>query len=367
MPKRVLVGVLNWGLGHASRSIPVILALQKKGIEPLLAGDGQALSLLKHNFPQLAHVELPSYGIRYGRSGQLITALMRQLPSILKAIRREQVLIQKLVKEQGIQGIISDNRYGLYHDQVPTAFICHQLSVIPPWGEQLLRKQLYNYHLSWINRFDYCWIPDFPGEHNLSGTLSHLYPLPPAARFAGPLSHFHQLPSKDPASQLPEGFHAELVAVLSGPEPQRSMLEAIIRKQAEHIDQSVLLVKGKPGDQYRFQPLERVNVVPYLLGADLRRVLAAASIVISRSGYSSLMDYATLGLKRVGLIPTPGQSEQLYLAQNAEELRIAPFMQQKHLVIKELIKRTQEYNGFVATPPGGYLNQVIEEFISRIN
>ena len=132
---RILVAALDWGLGHATRSMPLIKALLTAGAEPILASSGPALALWRQAYPDLVHEPLPAYDIRYSPGPSQVTALLRQVPRLLRTIRAEQQATQALARRYGIQGILSDHRYGVRVRGIPSVFIAHQLALAMPPGQ----------------------------------------------------------------------------------------------------------------------------------------------------------------------------------------------------------------------------------------
>ncbi|MDX2135655.1 MAG: glycosyltransferase [Saprospiraceae bacterium] len=302
MVKRLLVAPLNWGLGHASRCIPIIRSLQAAGVEPVLASDGVALDLLRAEFPDLESVALPAYGIRYD-TPNMTWNVARRLPRVLWAIRAEHQAVARMVRHMGIEAVLSDNRYGCFHPDRPSVLITHQLRPRIPgrvasWtGHTMLRQALH--------RFDAVWVPDVAGEGNLSGELSHGTDIHPNTRYIGLLSRMRRYPRET---------EYDVAMVLSGPEPQRSRLEERLLEEALALPYRTAIVQGKTQSQQHYFAAEHVEVVSYLTSDTLNDLILAARAVVCRAGYSSIMDLAALGKKAL-LIPTPGQTEQEYLAE----------------------------------------------------
>ena len=299
--KRILVAPLNWGLGHAARCIPVIRELQRQSVEVILASDGRALELLKKEFPALAAVELPGYDITY-HTGNMAGNMARQLPKILRAVYREHRFTQKLIARRRLDGIISDNRYGCFSKKIPSVFLTHQLNIQTPYPALSRMVNFFNHRF--IQKFDACWAPDVAGEPNLSGKLSHGV-FQKKVRFVGALSRMKSFKTEK---------KYDVIAVLSGPEPQRTFLEKAIVEQASRLPQHFLIVQGKTERQERFFIEKNVEIVSFLTSAELNEAILSSEIFIGRSGYSTIMDLAKLG-KPALLIPTPGQTEQEYLAE----------------------------------------------------
>ena len=307
---RILVAPLDWGLGHATRCIPVIQLLMNNGAEVLLAGEGKMAALLSEAFPGLTLLPLKGYGVHYsGRS--LAWSLVKQVPKILRVIRAEHRWLQQAVQEHHIHAVISDNRYGLYHPAIPTVIITHQLRIQTGFGpgpDGLLQRLHYRY----LNRFSFCWVPDAPQAPGLAGALSHPQKLPKTPVYCtGALSRF-TLKSSAPKTH-------DLLFLLSGPEPQRTRFEEMVCNSLKNFSGNAVLVRGLPGTAV--SPLHlppNIQVYAHLPSVALEKAISGARWVVCRSGYSTLMDLAALGAQAL-LVPTPGQTEQEYLARHAQE------------------------------------------------
>jgi UDP:flavonoid glycosyltransferase YjiC (YdhE family) len=302
--KKILVVPLDWGLGHATRDIPLIYEILNAGCDVVIAAEGKHAALLQQEFPQLTILPLPGYRIQYAQKGWLFGwKIIQQIPKILRSVRHEQQWLQDVVKTHDIQGVISDNRFGLYHQDIPCVFISHQLLIKTPFGgftERLLQKLNYKY----IRRYSACWVPDFAGDNNLSGILGHPRKLPPNTTYIGCLSRFK------PRENVARLY--DLLVLISGPEPQRSNLEKLILEQIKELPIRALIVSGRPDAPQRQQITPNVLQVNHLNAQELNDAMLASGMVLSRSGYTTLMDLAKLNKKAI-LVPTPGQSEQEYL------------------------------------------------------
>jgi len=329
--RRILFGVLNWGLGHAARSIPLIRQLQQNN-EIIMASDGEALKLLQNEFPHLKFEKLPSYSIRYSKYGALLPFyILWQSPKIWKAITRENKQVDFLIKKHNINQTISDNRYGFYHKNIPSIFITHQLSVLS--GITTIISTKIQHHL--IKNFDEIWVPDFERENNLSGKLSHDVSIDKKITYLGPVSRFHQ-------SNFKQKY--DILAILSGPEPQRSFLEKKLYKEFIDLPKKTAIVQGIIEQETKIIKKNNVHLYNFLLSDALEKLINSSEIIISRSGYTSIMDFYQLK-KKVFFIPTPGQSEQNYLARYLDSKKIAPFSGQSDFKIDDL-KKLDNYTGF---------------------
>ncbi|MEY2811824.1 MAG: hypothetical protein RI991_819 [Bacteroidota bacterium] len=325
---KVLVAPLDWGLGHATRCVPLVQSMLQLGWNITLAGEGPSLNILTKEFPELPTLNLKGYSIKYPKNGfWLIPNLLLQVPKIVQTIRSEKKWLEKAQKEHQWDLIISDNRYGLSAPNATCIFMTHQLWVLSGWGnpiDKILNKQLHN----WINSFDQCWIPDQEKDGGIAGLLSHPpFPTPlPTGRFTELVwqaSSLLPIPLKyiGPLSRLRPNSEKEgnkILVLLSGPEPQRSLLEEKIITQIKDIDEQFLVVRGLPTDTQQPSNSAHIEFKNHLSSDDLSSALSSAKLVICRSGYSSIMDLLRLKKKAI-LIPTPGQTEQLYLAKLLQE------------------------------------------------
>ena len=332
LKKRILIAPLNWGLGHATRCIPIINALITHGFEPIIASDGSALSLLQKEFPGIESIELPSYNINYSKKGNhLKFKLLMATTKVLKAIKVEKKIIQQLVETHKIDGIISDNRFGVYSKQIPSVYITHQLNVLSG-STTLLSTKL---HQKVINNYDECWIPDFKGEFNLSGKLGHSENLTITTKFIGPLSRFNK-------TDVPKKH--DLMILLSGPEPQRSVLEKKLLPELTNYKGKAIFIKGIIESEQKILTQNNLTIYNYMTSLELEKTINESDLVLSRSGYTTIMDLAKLE-KKAFFIPTPGQYEQLYLAEKFKKENIAPFCNQDEFSLDKLLE-IKDYNGF---------------------
>jgi uncharacterized protein (TIGR00661 family) len=331
--KRVLVAPLDWGLGHATRCIPVIKSLQQRGCEVFIASSGSALALLKKEFPDLKFFSLPSYRIKYPKSGSFVFSMVKQIPKIKKTIAKENERVQKIIIENDIELIISDNRYGCWSENIPSVIICHQLSIQLPFGWSLLKPVVDLYHQHMIKRFKQCWIPD-DRSLNLTGELSVNRNL--TVKQIGILSRFKKANAE---------CKYDVAVVLSGPEPQRSILEGVIFAQVRTQNLRAIIVRGVVEGEGNWRQEGNVTTVNFLQSAKLEEIINQSNIVISRSGYSTIMDLARLGKKAI-LIPTPGQTEQEYLADRLLNNGICYTVSQANFNLADALTKCTGFSGF---------------------
>lgn len=326
MPKKktILVAPLHWGLGHATRCVPIIRALLAHNFNVLLASDGGALLLLQKEFPELESIELPSYNIKYPKKGsQFKWKILLKLPQIKKTMEAEKRIVKHLVKTEKIQGIISDNRFGVRNKAVPSAFITHQLNVLTGSTTAFTSKM----HRKIIKKFDVCWVPDVADAIiNLSGKLGHLKQERFPVKYIGILSRMEKKEAQKTT---------DILVLLSGPEPQRTILEEMLKKSLKISEKKILMVCGIVETEQKWTDFENIKMVNFMKSDELENAINQSEIVISRSGYTTIMDLTVLE-KKAFFIPTPGQYEQEYLAKRLKNLGIVPSCKQEKFELKKL-------------------------------
>ncbi|WP_299553606.1 glycosyltransferase [Seonamhaeicola sp.] len=332
--KRILVAPLNWGLGHATRCIPIINALLHQGFEPVIASDGVALTLLRKEFPTLSSIELPSYNVTYAKKGKNFKLkLIKDAPKVLQAVKAERRATKKIVEMQNISGVISDNRLGVHSKKVPSVFITHQLNVLSGSTTWLSTKM----HQRIIKKFDACWIPDTEGDINLSGKLGHTDTFDIPTKYIGPLSRFEKQFVK-PVNKI--------LVLISGPEPQRTLLEEKLLSELKNYPEKVVFVKGVMESEQTIQVKGNMTVYNFMTSGLLEKTINESELVISRSGYTTVMDLAKLN-KKAFFIPTPGQFEQEYLAKRLTKLNLVPSCKQEEFTIDK-IEEVRKFEGLKA-------------------
>ena len=224
--KKVLICPLNWGLGHASRIIPIINELIQHKFNILIGADGYALELLKQEFPALNFIKFPSFKITYGKRKSLVFKIILQIPKIIFGILKEHLELKRIISQYSIDLVISDNRYGLWNKKITSIFITHQIGIKLPGSLRFLEPGIYKLNKQVISRYNQCWIPDYEdSRYNLTGDLTHKYKLPDNTKFIGPLSRFAKYSEIKPNIK---NYKYDLIVILSGPEPQRTIFEEYI-------------------------------------------------------------------------------------------------------------------------------------------
>jgi len=358
MHKRILYCVLDWGLGHATRSIPIIRALLDRGYEVILASDNLALDFLRTEFPSLTSYKLPSYNVEYLAENLFLNGIYN-LKRIRSAIKAEHALTRHIAKKDKIDAIISDNRYGCHVAGLPSVMVTHQLqfrtgnTLQDRIGKMLISKLL--------KSFDHIWIPD-DEERTLSGVLS----MSGESRVKC-IGWQSTLVSSSSSMEMHQNKRNEarkeyiIAAILSGPEPMRTTLEVEIRRQLETLDAKCALVRGVKGSPEARQE-GNITVYDTLDRTEVGHLINSTSVIVCRSGYSSLMDLQTTGKKAL-LIPTPGQPEQKYLAERMRSIPNYVVQEQGELDIKSAMDRLATIN---STNPGTVSSYLLDNAIKNL-
>lgn len=342
--KKILVCPLDWGIGHAARCVPVIRELTSQGAEVLIGASNRPLAFLKKEFPNHNFIDFPGYKVTYPQDGSNMALMMvKQFPLLLKSVRKEQKLLKGIIVEHQIDGVISDNRFGLYSSEIPSVFISHQIFIQAPGKYKFLEPILAGINHRYINKYHECWIPDYEEENNLSGALAHKKALPSNFHFIGLLSRFSES-TKNNMGMENEGKGQDALVVISGPEPQRSILEEIILTEIESGKSSISVVLGRPESNEKQLEIGNSVVYPHLETEELQLLIQNAKMIISRSGYSTIMDLAATGKKAL-LIPTPGQTEQEYLARYLKEKGIFNSKSQAQFTLHKALSQSSQYSG----------------------
>ncbi|WP_304198641.1 glycosyltransferase [Flavobacterium alvei] len=329
--KTILIAPLNWGLGHATRCIPIIKALQENNFIPIIASDGIALELLQKEFPYVQTLKLPSYQIEYAKNGKNFKwKLLKNFPEMIKAIWKEEKKVRKWIKKYDIDGIISDNRLGVFSKKIPSVYLTHQLNVMTgstTWFTSILHQHI-------IKKHDECWVPDFEGTPNLSYKLGHIENPDFNLKYIGALSRMQK-------KETPKLY--DLMIILSGPEPQRGLLEDKLKVEILRYKGSVVFIKGIVEKDQKKEQIDHVTFYNFMNSRQLEQTFNESEIVLCRSGYTTIMDLVKLE-KKAYFIPTPGQYEQEYLAKKLKEEGLVPYSKQDDFSIEDL-KEIENYKG----------------------
>lgn len=302
--RKILVAPLDWGLGHATRIVPLVEAIQSCGHEIILAADNRPYQFLATRFPELKIVRCSGYNITYPEKGNLLLHLLKNSVSFYKTVEAEQRMATELADQLNADVVVSDNRLNFRASGRRNIYMTHQLNI----KAGLLSSVATKLHRKYYNRFDEVWVPDNIGDANISGALGH------DADCAVPLFYLGAQTRFSSFGKVEVSPHGKVVVLLSGPEPQRTLFEEIVIAELIRTGINAIVLRGMPGKTEIAHPAPNIEMVSHMNDDAMMRTIAGADVVISRSGYSTLCDLAQLN-KRLIAVPTPGQTEQEYLAE----------------------------------------------------
>ncbi len=306
---RILVAPLDWGLGHAARCIPVIKELIQQKAEVIIYGSAHVLNYLQKHFPHLEQIQSNEQEIHYSKHLPAWLKILLQTNKINKNIKLEYTNLQSLIKTRQIDGVISDNRYGLNSKLIPCVFITHQLNPRVPQNLGFLRKSIQHKITAWTSNFDEIWIPDLQGSHSLSADLSITISKNSQHKHLGILSRFS---SNQTVHNTPNGY----LAIISGPEPQRTIFFQELLRIRNSLSLEMTFIVDKISNKVSTDEIDNIRILVQPNDDEFLHEIYNAKHIVCRSGYSSLMDL--IRLKRTALfIPTPGQTEQEHLAKES--------------------------------------------------
>ncbi len=344
----ILFPVLNWGLGHASRSSHVIRYLLEKGHRVIPASDGTAHMYLQQRFPSLKVHRLPALTIRYPYHNAILNTGLQSM-HLLQSFIRDKEAMRQLVREAKADIVLSDHRLAAAIPGCFNIILMHQINIPLSWGLAMPANAITRYFLV---KYHEIWIPDTP-ERLLSGQLSRIKSS--KVRFIGPLSHFAgmaPIPSQDKA-------HWDVLVILSGPEPQRTYFEEALMHHLQGSGLKTLIVQGLPDKNQPStlrQCRDNIHCIPFLSPGQLLPLILESRYLIARSGYSTIMDLITLGRTAL-LVPTPGQPEQNYLAMHLLKNGRFVFQKQSELNIQMAFRQLDRIEEGITLDKGSYLLQ----------
>jgi hypothetical protein len=358
VPVSVLVAPLDWGLGHATRCIPIIRQLVDQGAQVVIAAGNAQKTLLKEEFPDLEFIDIPGYEMSY-RSGILLKwGLIWKVPAILRQIKRENKWLEGILAHRRLDAVISDNRYGLYNKKIFSVFITHQLGVRSGWG-RIFDRMLLKWNYRFIRNFSACWVPDLEGKLSLAGKLSHPPRLPPI-----PLTYLGVLSRMQPSGKEIE--KKSLLILLSGPEPQRTRFEKILFRELISYTGKTVLVRGLPGSRLAIPFIrESVSIFNHLPSHELNGLLNCSEFILARSGYSTIMDLVQIKRNAI-VVATPGQTEQEYLGNYLYQMKWMYRASQNNFKLEKVLREFQQEKLKLPDLSGTSIQRVIKEFLGEI-
>ena len=334
--KNILVCPLDWGLGHATRIVPIIEMFLHKGANVIIAADNAPFEYLKQRFENCSFIKLPGFVPKYPKGKSMALKMAMQFPEMKNQAVKANKLLQDIIDKRKIDIVVSDNRYELYSPKAYSIFVSHQINIKTVGLQKLVSPFISWQANSYIKKFDELWIPDFKENSNLSGNLSHGVKMPIREfSFIGPLSRFSNVNIAHRKNEF------DVMVILSGPEPQRSILEDKLEKQLLKTNLKTVFLLGKP-DSNTSETKKNILKVPHLQDKEFAQMIVNSELIISRPGYSTIMDLVVFG-KQAVFIPTPGQTEQEYLANRLEKQGSYFYQQQDEVDVEKAIEKSKQY------------------------
>jgi len=290
--KRILISPLNWGMGHVSRCIPLIDQFLKNGNIVHVAADDQQRSIFEQYFTEVAFIEHQGYPFRFGERGNFGLDLASQFRQLQTRLKEELIQTERMVEDHSIDVVVSDHRYGFMSSGAYSILLTHQLNLPVRWYEGWVQRL---HHLL-ISKFDEIWVPDTE-QSNYAGDLSR-NTKGFKVNYLGHLSRFSIY------DKIPKSDHQIVIA--SGPD---IYAVPFVREQLKKVSDAIQII-AREDVIAQLEGHNRFLALTDWKEAD-RTILSAAKI-ISRSGYSTLMDLIELKTP-FSITPTPGQREQEYL------------------------------------------------------
>lgn len=341
---KILLSPLSWGLGHATRDIPIINYLIESGHEVGIAASGAAYALLKQEYPDLKFYHVEDYPSPYTTTGFSVTRVVALLPLMYRNIRREHREINRIVGDEKYDLVISDNRFGAYAEDVPSLFISHQIRFSTPGTFEGIERitEMFNEHFH--KNFDHVIIPDNPpGRLSLSGKLGNARRPGTVERayYAGILSNIRKM-------DVPEDL--DYLISISGPKKTKKALQDAIMRQIGTLRGKTILLMGDPESHYEEHLNGGIVLKSHASRTEMEEYLNRAKCIITRSGYTTMMELADLGNKKALLIPTPGQTEQEYLSEYYSEMGWFHSVAQNDLDLERDLEKAKEMSGLPKMP-----------------
>jgi len=370
----ICISPLDWGLGHATRCITLIKAFEKLGYQVFVATEGYHEVILREALPNAHFLHLRGYRIRYAKWGfNLPIVLLFQLPKIIYSIIHEHNWLKKAQAQYQFDLIVSDNRFGFYHKQVPSVFITHQLNLQMhfAWATRLFQKIQY----AWLKKYTACWIPDIEGANNLSGVLANPKQKPSIPLwYMGCLSRLIDT-AIDTSTDNISSIHGAttknqsvFLGIVSGPEPQRTLLENLLWKAGNKLNIPFVVIAGTPSKEEPNKIIaknENAILYAHLAAPALVKEIKNAEYIICRGGYTTLMELIPFEKKLI-FIPTPGQTEQIYLGKLWHEKNWALCYAQEYFKLDIALAEAKSFH-FKQAPFKAFSIEALEAAIKQLS
>jgi len=313
--KNILICPLEWGFGHAGRMIALAERLQRPDRNIIFGAGEKHLAFIRNELPGTDCIRFPGFSPVYSRYLPQYIIIFLQIPLLLYHSVREHIMLKGMIARHSLDMVISDNRFGLWNRKITSVYVTHQLRILFPSCLSFLEFTGVKLHGKIISRFRWCLVPDLPGEVNLTGRMSHGMKLPANVRFTGILSRF-EVPG--PAGCISGREKGDICVILSGPEPQRGILEKKITGILAAGKRQAVILGGRPQERVQKELMGHITCYSHAGRREMQEIISGSKLIIARAGYTTIMELVSLNCTAL-LIPTPGQTEQEYLASRLSE------------------------------------------------
>jgi predicted glycosyltransferase len=308
--RNILICPLEWGLGHAGRMIPVARKLLAAGNNVFIGSGEDHLEFFRKEVPGLSYIDFPGFRIKYSRWLPQYIVIFFTTPLFIFRSIQEHYRLKTIIRNYKIDILISDSRIGLWNKRISTALVTHMMRVPHPRGLRFLENAGNPLVKIITGKFNFCLIPDLPGEVNISGKLSHCSDLPLNARYTGLLSRFGNHGKE--SDMVQKKYYCTVI--LSGPEPQKTILRDKLTEILKTTDKPSVILEGSPRGEIQRSVNGNITFISHLPSSGFVKLIMESENIVTRSGYTTIMELISLGRSAL-LIPTPGQPEQEYLAE----------------------------------------------------
>lgn len=339
-----LICPLNWGLGHATRDIPIIEELIRRGHDVTIATSGNALALLEKEFPECSFILFKDYPAPYSSTRFFLPKFIANIPMLMKELAGEIKRFNKLLDQNKYDLVISDNRLGVFTKRVPCYFITHQLRFSLPDYLYPFEAMTLGVNGLFHTRYDGIIVPDIkPDGANLSGKLarSNVKMTLRRVHYAGILTSAKKM-------NVPEDL--DYLFIISGPEPQRTKLEEILLKQVQDLPGEKVVLLGSPQRTFSKSLDPSTRVEAFVSTEEKAELMNRARFLVGRSGYTTMMELAELDKKHGLFTPTPGQTEQEYLSRYYQKMGWFMSKSQYKIKLAQDVEDAWKYRGFPDMP-----------------
>jgi uncharacterized protein (TIGR00661 family) len=308
--KNILICPLEWGLGHAGRMIPVAKRLRELNNVVYIGAGNEIRQFFRNELDGLEYIEFGGFRPSYSAYLPQYFIMLLKLPLLIYHIISEHYKLKRLISRYKIDIVISDNRFGLWNKKIKSVYVTHQLTIPFPEHFRFLEWTGSAFHRFIIGKYDKCLIPDLPGDINFTGRLSHIVNIPANAEYIGILSRFNNIISLSGNKY----DHPYNTLILSGPEPQRGIFRELVVKQLTGASRKLIVLEGRPEDAGESSASGNTSSFSHLPPGEMKRIITGSEGIILRAGYTSVMELVSMNCTAL-LVPTPGQTEQEYIAE----------------------------------------------------